>query len=89
MECYSMIFGKGKNPYDCKRTSWGSSGGDPVLVRLSLKNSALDSDIAGSLCIPALFNGIMTLRPTIPTIRLDLFLEFFELQEDAHLYPDF
>lgn len=78
MECYSIIFGEGKNPYDFNRTSGGSSGGDAALVRLGLVNSALGSDIAGSLRIPALYNGIVTLKPTVPRIRLDLFSEFFE-----------
>lgn len=89
MECYSIIFGEGKNPYDFKRTSGGSSGGDAALVRLGLANCALGSDIAGSLRIPALYNGIVTLKPTVPRIRLDVFSEFFEFQDDGHTYPDF
>ena len=77
MECSSNIFGAGLNPYNKKRTPGGSSGGDSALVRLGLVNCALGSDIAGSLRIPALFNGIVTLKPTVPRIRLDVFTEFF------------
>lgn len=78
MECKSNIFGKGLNPFDHNRTPGGSSGGDGALVRLGLVNCALGSDIAGSLRIPALFNGIVTLKPTVPRTRLDIFTEFFE-----------
>jgi len=42
------------------------------LVRLGLCNVAIGSDIAGSLRIPALFCGIVTLKPTSP--RLPIFM---------------
>lgn len=71
------MYGEGKNPYDVKRVPGGSSGGEGALVRLGLCNVALGSDIAGSLRIPALFNGIVTIKPTNFRLPLNLFTHFY------------
>jgi len=72
LECFNHVYGEGRNPYDRNRVPGGSSGGEAALVRLGLCNVAIGSDIAGSLRIPALFCGIVTLKPTSP--RLPIFM---------------
>ena len=81
MESYNHVFGEARNPYDKSRTPGGSSGGDAALVRLGLVNSSIGSDIAGSLRIPALFCGIVTLKPTSLRLSIKMFTGFFEFHE--------
>ena len=64
MESHSTAYGDVLNVYDRKRTAGGSSGGDAVGVALGLVNAAIGSDVGGSLRIPALFNGIISFKPT-------------------------
>lgn len=78
MESYNNVFGESKNPYDIWRTPGGSSGGDSGLVRLGLVNAAIGSDIAGSLRIPALFCGIVTLKPSALRLSMATITAFFE-----------
>ena len=80
-ECFNHIFGEGKNPYNKGRTPGGSSGGEGAIVRLGLANVGLGSDIAGSLRIPALFNGICTLKSTALRLSLDTFTGYFEFAD--------
>ena len=89
MESFNHIFGEARNPYDITRTPGGSSGGDGALVRLGLVNAALGSDIGGSLRIPALYNGICTLKPTALRVSQEIITEFFELTEWGKSGPDF
>lgn len=81
LESFNHVYGEARNPYDITRTPGGSSGGEAALVRLGLCNVALGSDIAGSLRIPALYCGIVTLKPT--ALRLPVFQmsNFFDSQE--------
>ena len=81
MESFNHIFGEARNPYDILRTPGGSSGGDGALVRLGIVNASIGSDIAGSLRIPALFCGIVTLKPTALRLSLKMFTGFFEFHE--------
>lgn len=96
-ECYNHIFGEGKNPYDIKRTPGGSSGGEAAIVRLGLASLAIGSDIAGSLRIPALYNGLVTLKPTSLRLSIEMMTNFFEFTDcktsssgpcfDGYLFP--
>jgi len=77
-ECFNHIYGESKNPYDPSRTPGGSSGGEGAIVRLGLAQCAIGSDIAGSLRIPALFNGVVTLKPTQLRLSIQMITCFFE-----------
>ncbi|QSL65846.1 hypothetical protein MERGE_000124 [Pneumocystis wakefieldiae] len=63
-ECSNPIFGRTLNPFSCKYTCGGSSGGEAA--SLSSNSSALGfgSDIGGSLRIPAHYCGIYSLKPS-------------------------
>ena len=77
MESKNNIYKKALNPYDKTRTPGGSSGGEAALVRLGLCNVAIGSDIAGSLRIPALYCGCVTIKPTQLRLSLRVFKSFF------------
>uniref|UniRef100_A0A336KBW6 CSON006447 protein n=1 Tax=Culicoides sonorensis TaxID=179676 RepID=A0A336KBW6_CULSO len=64
LECYNHITGRSLNPYDTRRTCGGSTGGDAALVGAGASLFAIGSDIAGSIRLPALNNGIFGLKPT-------------------------
>ena len=89
MECHNNLYGRCLNPYNNLRVPGGSSGGDASLVRLGLVNAAIGSDIGGSLRIPALFCGLVTLKPTMFRISMDLLSDFFLSHEWGRTGPDF
>lgn len=64
METHNNVFGEALNPLDRTRTPGGSSGGDAAQVLLRLTNAGMGSDGAGSLRIPALFCGLVTVKVT-------------------------
>eukprot|EP00127_Corallochytrium_limacisporum_P000147 Clim_evm8s6 gene=Clim_evmTU8s6 len=63
-ESVNLIWGESKNPWDLKRTPGGSSGGEGSLVGGRASPLGLGTDIAGSIRIPAAYNGIYGMRPT-------------------------
>lgn len=83
MECMNNVFGNAVNPYDEARTTGGSSGGDAALIALKCVNTALGSDVAGSLRIPALFCGIVGFKPTVNRISNDQLCTYFYKQPFA------
>jgi fatty acid amide hydrolase len=89
MECYNHVYGRGLNPFDVNRVPGGSSGGEGALVRLGLVNASIGSDIAGSLRIPALFCGCVTLKPTVFRVSFDLLSDFFLHLDWGRNGPDF
>lgn len=88
MESINNVFGYACNPYNKARGVGGSSGGDAALVALRCVNSAIGSDVAGSLRIPALFCGVVGFKPTIHRISNDQFCSYFYKQPFANNYPD-
>lgn len=52
------------NPYDCRRTPGGSSGGEGALNGAGASLFGVASDIAGSIRFPSLFNGVFGHKPT-------------------------
>lgn len=63
-ETENVIYGRTNNPYDLKRTSGGSTGGDAALIASLVTSIGLGSDIGGSARIPAAFCGIYGHKPT-------------------------
>jgi amidase len=63
-ESDNLLFGATNNPYDLKRTSGGSSGGEAALIASCGSPFGLGSDAAGSVRVPAAFCGITSIKPT-------------------------
>lgn len=60
----SPRFGPARNPWALDRIVGGSSGGSGACVAADLAAGTLGSDTAGSVRIPACFNGVTGIRPT-------------------------
>ncbi|KAF2183818.1 amidase [Zopfia rhizophila CBS 207.26] len=62
------IFGRTMNPNKLTLTAGGSTGGEGALIKMRGSVLGLATDIAGSNRIPALCNGISSLKPTASRI---------------------
>ncbi|KAE9417752.1 hypothetical protein Angca_008416, partial [Angiostrongylus cantonensis] len=62
--CSNSVYGTTVNPRDVTRTPGGSSGGEGALFAAGGTPFGTESDLAGSLRIPAAFCGFITLKPT-------------------------
>lgn len=58
-------YGAARNPWDTARTPGGSSGGSGAAVAARLCGGAIGTDTGCSVRLPAAFNGIAGIRPTI------------------------
>lgn len=63
-ESVNTLYGRSKNPYDTRRITGGSSGGEAALIGAAGSVIGLGSDIGGSIRMPCNFNGIFGLKPT-------------------------
>lgn len=63
-ETYNNVIGVTMNPYDPKRTTGGSSGGESALISSAASLIGLGSDMAGSLRLPPMFTGIYGHKPS-------------------------
>lgn len=70
-ECSNLVKGRTLNPYDPSRTSGGSSGGEGALNGAGATVFGVGSDIAGSIRVPGLFNGVFGHKPTAGIVSLD------------------
>uniref|UniRef100_A0A224XN95 Putative amidase n=1 Tax=Panstrongylus lignarius TaxID=156445 RepID=A0A224XN95_9HEMI len=70
-ESNNLITGCTRNPFNIHRTSGGSSGGEGALIGAGASLFGVGSDIAGSIRIPAMFNGIFGHKPTPGYISLE------------------
>jgi fatty acid amide hydrolase 2 len=63
-ETHNLVFGLTRNPWNLERSAGGSTGGEGALIAAGGSPLGLGSDIAGSIRIPAAFNGICGLKPS-------------------------
>lgn len=64
----SKHFGPVRNPWNPGHIPGGSSGGSGASVAAGMAQVSIGSDTAGSIRIPASFNGVAGLRPTVGRI---------------------
>jgi fatty acid amide hydrolase 2 len=64
IESVNRVYGRTRNAYDPRRTAGGSSGGEGAAVGSGGSPVGLGSDIAGSIRIPAFFNGVFGHKPS-------------------------
>ncbi|XP_052866207.1 fatty-acid amide hydrolase 2-B-like [Anopheles cruzii] len=69
-ESYNHITGRTLNPHDSRRTAGGSSGGEGALIGAGASLFGVGSDVAGSIRLPAHFNGIFGHKPTAGAISI-------------------
>lgn len=70
-ETVNKIYGRTSNPWDPRRTSGGSSGGEGAIIAAGGSPFGLGSDIGGSVRIPAGLCGVVGHKPSgglIPTL---------------------
>ncbi|XP_061711123.1 fatty-acid amide hydrolase 2-B isoform X3 [Cydia pomonella] len=70
-ETYNNVTGLTMNPYDQKRTTGGSSGGEAALISSAASIVGVGSDIAGSLRLPPMFCGIFGHKPTPKLLSIE------------------
>lgn len=63
-ETNNYVTGRTLNPHDSRRSAGGSSGGEGALIGSGASLFGIGSDMAGSIRIPAMFNGIFGHKPT-------------------------
>ena len=64
LETDSAAWGTTRNPWNLERGAGGSSGGAGAAVASSMMPAAHATDSAGSIRIPAAFNGLVGLKPS-------------------------
>uniref|UniRef100_A0A915BVI9 Amidase domain-containing protein n=1 Tax=Parascaris univalens TaxID=6257 RepID=A0A915BVI9_PARUN len=69
-ESVNAIHGRSSNPYDTRRITGGSSGGEAALISAAGSVIGLGSDIGGSIRMPSYFNGVFGLKPTSGIVPL-------------------
>jgi fatty acid amide hydrolase 2 len=64
IESDNRVYGRTRNAYDPHRSAGGSSGGEGAAVGSGGSPVGLGSDIAGSIRVPAFFNGVFGHKPS-------------------------
>jgi Asp-tRNA(Asn)/Glu-tRNA(Gln) amidotransferase A subunit family amidase len=63
-DSHNNVFGRTMNPNKLTLTAGGSTGGEGALVKMRGSLLGMTTDIAGSNRIPALCNGVSSIKPT-------------------------
>lgn len=63
-ESDNVVYGRTNNPFDPKRTSGGSSGGEGAILGAGGSVFGIGSDIGGSVRLPAAFCGVFGHKPS-------------------------
>ena len=66
----NRVFGATENPWMAGRTAGGSSGGEGAAIAAGMSPLGMGSDVGGSIRLPAMFCGIVGLKPTHGRIPL-------------------
>jgi amidase len=74
--CYSISgenwnYGAPLNPHDLRRYTGGSSSGSAAATAGGLVDFATGSDCLGSVRVPASYNGLLGMRPTLKRVKND------------------
>ncbi|KAK9506094.1 hypothetical protein O3M35_008092 [Rhynocoris fuscipes] len=69
-ESNNYITGCTKNPYNLHRTVGGSSGGEGAIIATGGSLFGVASDLAGSVRIPSMFNGVFGHKPSPGLVSL-------------------
>ncbi|GKZ30978.1 hypothetical protein AbraIFM66950_010803 [Aspergillus brasiliensis] len=67
-DSHNYVFGRTLNPNRTNLSAGGSSGGEGALIAMRGSLLGVGTDIAGSIRIPAIFDGTFALRPSIHRI---------------------
>ncbi|GJQ74763.1 hypothetical protein Trydic_g21609 [Trypoxylus dichotomus] len=70
-ETHNLVTGRTLNPYHTGYTSGGSSGGEGALLGAGASVVGVGTDVAGSIRLPAMFNGIFGHKPTPRLISIE------------------
>ncbi len=70
-ETFNRLHGRTLNPWDGRRTSGGSSGGEGASVGAALAAFGVGSDLGGSIRIPAAFCGCVGHKPSAGLVPID------------------
>jgi len=68
LDTSSLVHGITRNAYDMGRTAGGSSGGSAVALARGHVPVAIGTDGAGSIRVPAAYNGVFGMKPSIGRI---------------------
>ena len=60
----NFLWGRTLNPWNHKKSAGGSSGGEGAAVAARISPIGIGNDMAGSIRIPAAFNGVFGLMPS-------------------------
>jgi len=58
----NYLWGRSLNPWNPKKSTGGSSGGEGAAVAARLSPIGIGNDMAGSIRIPAMFNGVFGIK---------------------------
>ena len=64
LDSVNNVFGRTLNPQNMRLTAGGSSGGEGALLHMRGSALGVGTDIAGSIRIPAMCNGLYGIAPT-------------------------
>lgn len=79
-ETYNHVKGITRNPYNLARSAGGSSGGEGALIACNASVFGLGTDTAGSIRLPAHWNGICGHKPTPGLVSMKGIYPVFPLE---------